>query len=241
MKEILVTAYPKSGQTWLIHMLCDLLNSPQQDQPLGPLQYWGPNHGREYAIRKRHSVYNIPDYPFSITPEQAKNTIIIFLQRDPRDVAVSQWYFRGRKGSFEDNARVMFSPVPITYEQWVGSWVDAHNKWLLSPNGRHIVTTRYEDLHSKSIDELCKVYHYITGLYCNPHYLTDVWQRHSFDTMREYLKRPDGYDRITRKGQVGDWRNHFTKEFAQEFDKHLGKFMLDQGYIESRDWWKEIE
>lgn len=237
MREILVTAYPKSGQTWLIHMLCDLLNSPQQDQPLGPLQYWGPNYGREYAIRKRHSVYNIPDYPFNITPEEADNTTIIFLQRDPRDIAVSQWYFRGRKGSFEGNARVMWQAVPITYEQWVRSWIDSR---------AYTIKIFYEDLHKFNYNALLMFHHVITRdnhaiAHTEMSFIKSVWQRHSFDAMKEYLKRPDGYDRITRKGQVGDWRNHFTREFAQEFDHNLGEFMLSAGYIESRDWWKELE
>lgn len=232
MKEILVTAYPKSGITWLIHMLCDLLNSPQQDQPLGPMKYWGPNHGRDYVIRKRHCTYNLSHYEYNITPEQAEKSIIVFLQRDPRDVAVSQWHFRGKKGSFEDNARVMFQEVPITYEQWVRSWEQCDSA----------IKVKYENLLASQSGVLLDILYAKITNKAPPSlsYCTNVYNRHSFDTMREYLKRPDGYDRITRKGQVGDWHNHFTREFAKEFDSHLGEFMLEYGYISSRDWWKEV-
>ena len=232
MKEILVTAYPKSGITWLIHLLSDLLQSPQQDQPLGDLKYWGPIHRRDYAIRKRHSTYNLPHYEFNIIPEYAIDNIIIFLQRDPRDVAVSQWHFRGRKQSFEDSTRVLWQSVPITYQEWVSSWDHCNTA----------IKVKYEDLQTHKATELIWLETEICGMRLNGHldYYRNVYNRHTIDKMTKYLMRPDGPDRITRKGIVGDWRNHFTKEFAKEFNDNLGEFMLEQGYIDSPNWCQEL-
>jgi len=39
-----------------------------------------------------------------------------------------------------------------------------------------------------------------------------------------------------RKGIVGDWRNHFTREAAEVFERHAGKELLLLGYETSADW-----
>ena len=50
-----------------------------------------------------------------------------------------------------------------------------------------------------------------------------------------------GGDRhFMRKGIVGDWRNHFDRETAKMFNDHFGQFMLEQGYVDDLEWWKDV-
>jgi len=39
-----------------------------------------------------------------------------------------------------------------------------------------------------------------------------------------------------RKGRVGDWRNHFTKEHKAAFKEEAGRYLIDLGYESDFDW-----
>ena len=43
-----------------------------------------------------------------------------------------------------------------------------------------------------------------------------------------------------RKGIMGDWKNHFNRAHGEFMDDLLGEFMLEQEYIEDREWWKNL-
>ncbi|NBD36484.1 MAG: hypothetical protein GVY30_10880 [Chloroflexi bacterium] len=42
--------------------------------------------------------------------------------------------------------------------------------------------------------------------------------------------------RTFRKGQIGDWRNHFTSEHKKTFKKVAGQLLIDLGYERDLDW-----
>lgn len=207
MKEIIVTAYPRSGQTWLIHMLCDLLDSPQQDTPDSELMWWGDGREGGYVIRKTHLPYS----------DDLKDKTVVYLQRDPRDVAVSASHYLGI-GLIEAVAEM---ELMMPYKEFCEGWL-----------GKDFEVMRYEYLD-------------------NPYWLESLFGRMGwwqlgmdFGAVLEHHSLPNMQRQLgshfCRKGIVGDWRNHFTRETAKEFDELLGDFMLEQGYIESRDWWKEL-
>ena len=39
-----------------------------------------------------------------------------------------------------------------------------------------------------------------------------------------------------RKGQAGDWKNHFTPEITGAYKRVLGDFLIEFGYEGSTDW-----
>lgn len=220
MIEILVNAYPKSGLTWLIHLLCDLLESPQHDTPGAPLLNWSPVTNGGYVLRKRHEPYN----------DGLLGKVVVLTQRDPRDVAVSAMHYR-RQASIKDAMQTLWGACygfPQCYTGWLGSWIDTEE---------YTVITRYEWLHQRPIEELTYIVSELTGTHLPPGRIQQALDRQSFENMVTQL----GGDRhFMRKGIVGDWRNHFDQKTAREFNRYLGNFMLQQGYIDSLDWWREL-
>ena len=44
-----------------------------------------------------------------------------------------------------------------------------------------------------------------------------------------------------RRGESGDWRNHFTPRLSARFAERYGKLLLDLGYEADEGWWRAIE
>jgi hypothetical protein len=44
-----------------------------------------------------------------------------------------------------------------------------------------------------------------------------------------------------RRGEAGDWRNHFTPRLAARFAERYGKMLLDLGYECDEGWWRVVK
>lgn len=218
--EIIITAYPKSGITWFIHMLGDLLDSPQidLDEPDYPAYYWGEGRSGAFILRKRHDAYS-PAYD---------GKTVIRLQRDPRDVLISAMYYRNNaKAGLMSN---LTGAGPHNYCM-AGDYLPWQESW----DGHTFFETRYEWLHLWPQTELLRLLHTLE-LPENPGKVAQVISRHRFEAMQRYMSD----DHFMRRGLPGDWANHFTRQFGKVFDEVLGAYMLKTGYIENRDWYKEL-
>lgn len=209
--QVHVTAFPKSGVTWLVRLLSDLLESPQQDTPEMTPVSWGPRSNGNYIVCKKH-VYKRPE-----------SGIVVFSQRDPRDVAISAMYYRSLK-DLSVSMRTMFNEE---YERCIRAWIDKKS---------YDVATRYEDLKNLPVVELSNIYYTITEQGIARSRISEAVERQSIES---HQKRTNDYH-FHRKGIVGDWRNHFTRAIGEEFNRELGGLMLRLGYIDSLDWWKEL-
>lgn len=233
MRKVVVNAYPKSGVTWLLRLVCDLLEGQHQDTPqMEPLSYGHPVSGG-WVVRKAHYPYWEHAIPI------LKGKTVVVTQRDPRDIVVSAMFYRGTT-DLKLAINVMASSKR-SYAQWIESWLipnEAHNKM------RSLVKTRYEWLH-QGPGELARIFMAITNMPLDDGLIPDevierakiALERQSFENMsRQYN---DG-GHFMRKGIVGDWKNHFDRETAQMFNDHFGEFMLSQGYVDNLDWWKDV-
>ncbi len=45
---------------------------------------------------------------------------------------------------------------------------------------------------------------------------------------------------MLRKGQAGDWRNHFTREAAEIFDRYCGDMLISTGYEPDHEWVRRL-
>jgi hypothetical protein len=177
-----------------------------------------------YVIRKTHwRVEKVPkDCPGPIA----------FIQRDPRDVAISAMFYRSLPPNEESltgviKTMVTGKPGVLPHVGLYFSWV---NDWLQEP----VIHVKYESLHLTPLMTLAHVHQVITGELPNTEHLKGVIHRQRFDAHK--ARDPHAM----RKGVAGDWRNHFTRATGEYMDTYLGNFMMDQGYITTRDWWKAL-
>jgi hypothetical protein len=224
VNEVLINAYPKSGVTWLLHLICDLLEGVHQDTPqMSPLTYEHPVTS-DWVVRKTHYPY------WSAAIPHVKGKAVVLTQRDPRDIVVSAMYYR-KTTDLDQAIDVM---VKSDYVGWLESWLRSPEPLKV----KKLITTCYEDLQFHPVSVLDGIVRKLTGNRLTDDRIEEALDRQSFPNMIEQL----GGDRhFMRKGIVGDWRNHFNRSQAQRFNNHFGEFMLRQGYVDNLEWWKDIK
>lgn len=225
LKEIIICSQPRSGNAWLCRLLGDALDSPLQshnttDEP----EYFGEGRDGGYIIRKTHR--SLKDRVWSI------DTPTILLQRDPRDVVVSRMFYRRLEPTEANLMATIKSLVNVQqpYDNWIRLWQQEHR----------IILTSYEKLQSDGAMEICRLLFdisYGNGLIDLPR-AEEVYEYQKFDKVTaRYGERFKG---SMHKGISGDWRNHFSKEAGQYITDLVGALMIENGYINSIDWWKEL-
>ena len=146
------------------------------------------------------------------------NAPTVLLFRDPRDVAVSRMYYR----KMTDLTAVI--QTMHTYEKWMRD---------METIGWTVVTS-YEKLHKKSFFELFRLILALTGKRFGLHYLAGVWNRQHIDNVKKL------HPHSARKGVAGDWKNYFNRVDGKLITDMLGDLMIEQGYVDSYEWWHKI-
>lgn len=240
-KHLLIADYGRSGQGWLSYMLCYILNA----EYIEPYDFL---HGVLYSSSERvrsltggnlpgrektgySKVIKTHDYPsvnFNLTDK------IIYLSRDPRDVAVSA-YFRYRNIAKDEKFKslknrlfffihgIKFISFTFTAYKW--------NKHFLMWKKQNLPLyfVKYEDLSFFPEKTLKGILNYLE-VSVSDYVIKEAIDNFSFDKLSGRPKgQENSKDFVFRKGIVGDHKNHFSwihfkifKFFCQKSAKELG-------------------
>ena len=221
LTEIYVVGRPRSGTVWLNRLLADALNSPMEapGDMADPPEYHGPGRDGGYVVRKQH--------------DEIKRGLTVFIQRDPRDVAVSTWIYNHRAEPLYRFVQGMCLPYVNSYERHIRMWLDDRKKAEFY--------TSYELLHENTFAQLSMTIEVLTGETLDKEeHLDLVVERQSFATVK--AKDTEGlHNHTMRRGIVGEWKEHFTSEIGQYMQRHMGNLMIEEGYVQDKNWWKELK
>ena len=166
---------------------------------------------------------------------------VMFIVRDPRDIAVSGAYYRG--SSVQRSLHSMITGTGAL--RFVGPWNDYVLSWILRADEFPFVLIRYEDL-LKDPQEL-ELALFKLGLEYSRRNITTAYIRQRFDNrVRDIKEHGDNYKlgkslnlHLMHKGVAGEWRSHFEPKDAELSEKVFGELLRLLHYTKDSSWVKK--
>jgi hypothetical protein len=228
--DVIVAGYEKSGTNWTQIMITNIYG----------WETWGTT-----AITLNHSVPTLENRgPYDIclnasSPRLVKTHLwrecvpqawptrgkVVNITRNPKDVCVS---------FFEE--LVYSRGMTLTWDRWVeafargrtvhGPWVDHTISWrtFVHPNLIHIT---YEETKRDPLGVMWRVADFLGRPY-DPQRLEKAIADAEFSAMQKNEVKKQ-YAGMARKGVVGDWKNHFTPEQSDLFDRKIDAKLREHG------------
>jgi Sulfotransferase domain len=186
--DTFLVSYPKSGNTWVRFLLANLIY-PNETVGFSNINRLLPAPG----VLSKRFLKSLPRPRIlkSHEPFDVRFKKVIYLVRDPRDVAVSEYHFDLKKRYIE---------ADVTLEQFVkrfiagatcsyGSWWEHTASWIATRHGNpSFLLVRYEDLLSDSIGVTAKIAEFL-GIQADRERLLAAVERSSADRMRKLEKQ----------------------------------------------------
>ncbi|HUO26867.1 MAG TPA: sulfotransferase domain-containing protein [Candidatus Aquilonibacter sp.] len=239
--DTFIVSYPRSGNTWTRFLVASLVR-PAEPVSFANIERIIPDaeaQSSRYLKRiPRPRVIKSHQY---FDPRFKK---VIYVVRDPRDVALSYYDFQRKYRQIEDSY-----PTPRYIRDFVagrlgtgdwGTWAENVGSWLGARDGQPgFLLLRYEDLISETARELARVADFL-DIEVTPGLLATTIERGSAHRMRQLErnqasqwvstkdKRPD--IPFIRTASSGGWKKLLLPESASEIESAWGPLMRRLGY-----------
>lgn len=255
---IWIASYPKSGNTWIRFLACNLVFGPVDSASLlnrlaPDIHELGPN-----PEPPQHTVFFKTHFLHSpALPLGQHSAAAIYVVRDPADVMVSNYHYALRRGavSAQDSdsfARYVDSYIatggdPRWVELGIGRWQDNVESWRAAGRQLPLLWVRYEDLLTDATlvaASLCK----LLSLPRSPDEIARAVEGSTFDRMQKieatdiaerrvgifykpwFKDRIDAGLRFMRNGRTGEARQVLSDQQWERFNQRFGVLRQALGY-----------
>ena len=249
-KVLFVAGLPKSGTTWVEKMLSSF---PGFHELLIP-----EVAAHELATGGSHD-FELPDGVFErfegllvltkmhchgsahnaeVLRRAGVRYVVLF--RDLRDVAVSNYFYVNHTPWHPEYPHYHAKSVReglITFaERTLPAYVEWVRSWHANRDPERSIVFRYEELLADDLGCLRRMAA-LFELPATDAELRAIAERNSFKAMSGGRERgQESGSSFQRKGQAGDWKNHFTPQITEAYKQVLGDFLIEFGYERSTDW-----
>lgn len=232
---VLVADVGRSAQGWLSYMLCYILNArfiEPYDLLKGAMftkskviaantrgNLPGRPVGRYKLVVKTHGP---PGQSFDLTGS------VVFLTRDPRDVAVSYYFMsKNRRNAGDTSLSTLLHSTAFFGALWIAyRWRRHYRSW----QNINTFKVRYEDLRRDTEGTLFSILQHF-GVEADINIVRESIDLMSFEnTYGRKRGVEDKSNSEARKGQVGDYRNHLSDFTNKVFWSICGKEAEEAGY-----------
>nr|XP_039270401.1 sulfotransferase 1C4-like [Styela clava] len=243
--DVFIVTYPKAGTTWtqeIVWLLCNDGNIEEANKQLltlrspfleivdchlrngiQSLENWSKSSQR---VIKTH-------LPYELLPEdirKGKKCKIIYVARNPKDLCVSYYQFHRLAKRMPDPGTwpeffTNFCSRKVGFGDWFDHTLKFWEKYQEDKERIYFVT--YEDLKKDLRKEVESISKFIEKNFSEQQ-LDAISEHCTFDSMSKnksinMSSHPNFMDltksKFMRKGQVGDWKNHFTINQSLAFDE----------------------
>jgi hypothetical protein len=180
----------------------------------------------------------------SLTNSSDRGVVVI---RDLRDQIVSLIFSIAYSHAFSrriELSRSFLLALPRT--QWIefgmllaGIAFPAIESWFEGA-AENILVVRYEELVAETESALARIFAFLR-IEASMEDVQRIAEANSFSKLTG--RKPGEEDILShlRKGQPGDWRNHFTRKQAELFEQTWPKLLSRMGYEADDQWPKKID
>jgi sulfotransferase family protein len=239
--DTFVVSYPRSGNTWTRFLIANLVY-PEKNVGFTNIEKLIPDtssqSNRALKATPRPRIIKSHEY---FDPRYGK---VIYIVRDPRDVALSYYDFQRKYRQIEDRY-----PLEQYVEDFVqgrlisidwGTWAENVASWIYTRGkSKSFLLLRYEDMMKDTTHELTRIAQFF-GIEPEPARLQQTMERSSADRMRELEKlEADQWvatkDRrkdipFVRVAKAGGWRTSLPVKSVEQIENAWGDLMTALGY-----------
>ncbi|XP_021338960.1 sulfotransferase family cytosolic 1B member 1-like isoform X2 [Mizuhopecten yessoensis] len=226
--DIFICAFMKAGTHWVSEICKMLLSETTKYDPNGKerymLEFQTPDHLDTISSPRVLNSHLLPrQLPTCI---QQKKTKVIFIHRNPKDIAVSSYHhvikLHDYACSFPAYLEV-FRKQATLFHNWFDYTIAWEEAFSSQYKDTPILQLSYEDIKREGIANIRKIADFLE-LEHDEDFLFKVNARCGFDNMKDAkltlaeVKKDHIQKAMYRKGQIGDWKNWFTVAENENFD-----------------------
>ncbi len=238
--DILLAAFPKSGNTWMRFLIANLA-FPDREVGFGTLHQLILEPAG--TLKRDFDRAPRPRFIWTHRSFDPRYRRVIYVVRDPRDVALSLYHYLRKVRRIDDEL-----PMEVFIERFltgefnrnIGSWGENVGSWVAA-RSRHpgFLLLRYEDLLAGTALELTRVADF-AGFPATPERIAQAVERSSADKMRESEKAQGQRStlikgsrqdiRFVRSAKSGGWRSDLPEPHVARIEAAWGDIMTCFGY-----------
>ena len=237
--DIFLVSFPKSGNTWTRFLLANLLH-PEQIATFANIHLLIPDPtGTSKRDLDGMAAPRIIKSHECFDPRYGR---VIYIVRDPRDVAVSQYHYHRKLMKIDDD-----SPIETFVTRFLagktcphGSWGQNIVTWLSTSEGSpNFLLLRYEDMLADTVRELTKIAAF-AGIAATPQQIAQAVERSSAARMRKLEETKTDQCDLTkgsrkdlsfvRSAGAGGWRSELPASMVESIEAAWGPLMQHLGY-----------
>ncbi|MBM2621085.1 sulfotransferase domain-containing protein [Actinoplanes sp. LDG1-06] len=237
VENIYHCAVRKTASQWIKEVFSDSLVYKHSGLLTYDPRFYGWKHPRVVPPNRIGLSLFFPRARFDKMPKPEKYRAF-FVMRDPRDMVVSSYFStrnsHGPMGDVLEQRKVLMELPRKEGMLWLIGDMAKKNRfgairsWVDAPQSPEVKLVKYEDLTGDNqSDEMAALLSHC-GINLPPDALETVLSRYSFAKMNE--RKGTSTVSHYRKGQPGDWANHFDDDIYEAFNKVTGDLVERLGY-----------
>jgi len=239
--DTFIVSYPRSGNTWTRFLVANLLH-PQGAVSFANIERLVP----DVEAQSSRYMRGIPS-PRTIKTHSYfdhRYPRVIYIVRDPRDVALSYYDFSRKYRHIEDRYPLEryiedFVRGRLISADW-GTWGENVASWAFARGARpEFLLLRYEDMQAYPERELTRLAEFLR-IGASPELVRTTLERSSADRMRE-MEKTQGKDWVSTKDKrsdipfirtasAGGWKSQMRAESVAVIESAWGNIMAQMGY-----------
>jgi hypothetical protein len=238
--DTFLVSFPRSGNTWTRFLMANLAH-PGTEVSFANIERLIP----DTASQSSRTLKRTPRPRIIKSHEyfDARYPKVIYIVRDPRDVALSYYDFSRKYRHFDDSCSieqyVSIFVRAVPWSSW-GTWGEHVASWIFTrgknPNFRLV---RYEDL-KRAPERTLQSIAIFMGIAASSDRLAQALEASSAERMRE-LEKSQAQDWVATKGKrddipfvrgakAGGWKTALPRASVVEIESAWGDLMLALGY-----------